>query len=93
MISFVISKTAVTPWMAPESSLFGNQRVYRWRRAGLWPLRYNPTERRRAAQPQAKAKAQAVATYRKEAMLRALPDELTIKIGGGQYDKNSSWFV
>ena len=35
MISFVISKTAVTPWMAQESSLSVNQTVYLWRQAGL----------------------------------------------------------
>jgi len=39
MISCVISKTAVTPWMAQESSLFANQTVDLWRQADLQPLR------------------------------------------------------
>ena len=52
----------VTPWMAQESSLSANPTVYLWRRARLWPPRYNPTERRKAALPQAKTKARAVAT-------------------------------
>ncbi|MGB9283774.1 MAG: hypothetical protein WCB59_07150, partial [Candidatus Sulfotelmatobacter sp.] len=30
MTLFVISKTAVTPWMARESSLSANQKVYLW---------------------------------------------------------------
>ncbi len=81
MTLFVISKTAVTPWMARESGLSLNQTVYLWRQADLQPLRWNSTSaaRRELAPPQAKTKARAVATSRKEAVLQALPGELTIK--------------
>jgi hypothetical protein len=43
MSSFVISRTAVTLWMAQERSLSGDQMVYLWRQADLSPLRCNST--------------------------------------------------
>ena len=64
MISFVISKTAVTPWMAQESSLSANQTVYLWRQADLQPLRWNSTSaaRRELAPLQATTEGRPVAT-------------------------------
>ncbi len=100
MISCVISKTAVTPWMAQESNLSGNQTVYRRRQADLQPLRWNSTSaaRRELAPPQATTEGRPVATYRNKAMLQRLPKLVNEfgaanEIGGGQYGKNGSWFV
>ena len=64
MISFVISKTAVTPWMAQESSLSGSQTVYLWRQADLQPLRWNSTSAalRELALPQVTTEGRPVAT-------------------------------
>ncbi len=64
MISFVISKTAVTPWMAQESSLSANQTVYRRRQADWQPLRRNSTSaaRRELAAFQATTERRPVAT-------------------------------
>ena len=69
MTLFVISKTAVTPWMARESSLSANQKVY---------LRNSTsTARRELAQLQAMTERRPVG--KNKTMLQALPDELAIK--------------
>ena len=76
MNSFVISRRAVTLWMAQRSSLSRNQTVYRWSQIDLDSLRYNPTVRKQYPLPQPKTKAQGVATSTNKAIVQTLPERI-----------------